>query len=50
MICQLYRRRKTGRCKTPAGAVWSQWLVTAPHNSIHLASTGYNGTIAGERR
>jgi hypothetical protein len=41
------RRRKSGQCKTPAGAIWSQWLVTAAHNSIR---TGDGGTIARERR
>jgi hypothetical protein len=45
MICRLYRRRKPGSVKLPAAR-----LVTAPHNSIHLASTSDGGTIGRERR
>jgi hypothetical protein len=50
MIQRLYRRRKPGSVKLlPARSGRNGWF-TAPHNSIHLASTGDNGTIAGERR
>jgi hypothetical protein len=45
MICRLYGRRKPGSVKLPR-----RTLVTAPHNSIRLASTGNGGTIALERR